>query len=885
MTRRHLRTRIASLFRRQRLETELDAELQYHIDMLVEQNVAAGMTPDEARRAALRSFGAVQGIKDDVRDTWLSRLFETAAQDIRYGVRNLRRNPGFAFVVMLTMALGIGANTAIFSVVNGVLLRPLPYRDGDKLVVLRHGVGDTVANDLNFSVKDLNDYRQSRSLSDIVEFHNMFFTLLSRHEAERVSTGVVSAKFFDVLGVQPVYGRTFVDADDAHGAPAVLILSYKYWQRSFGGDPKVIGQVFRMNDRPHTVVGVLPPVPQYPLEVDVYMPTSACPFRSRQQLIDNRQGRMVTALARVKSDVPLTKSQADLDIIAAQLAATYKDDYPQNGYHITATPLKEDLTRNFKVTLLILLGTASFVLLIVCASVANLLLARMVKRERELSVRAALGASRARLLRQMLTESLLLAVSGGLLGLVFSAATLKLLVTFAEGLTTRAHEISLDTNVLLFTLATSVLTGLIFGSIPAFSTRLDVAPALRDGNRTTQSGQGLRNALIVAQVAASFMLLIASGLTLRSLIKLQNVNPGFRTENLLTVHADMAFDRFPLSMPQPVRRQNQSTYWAQYEEKLRAIPGVTQVGGGGTFPLNEAPLFTVGFRPEARPLPAGQQAPQVDFFVASPEYFTVLGQPIVAGRAFTASDTVSSQQVVIVNQSTARHYWPNENPIGKRVEGTGPAQMLTVVGVAADVRQQLDRAPHDEVYLPLYQVPFLNTTWVIHSTLPIEQISKAVKDVSGKHDPELPVSNFRTLAEVRSSGLESRRVTTSLIGMFGLLALIITAAGIAGVVAFSVNQRTQEFGIRMALGAPRSGVLGMVVRQGLGLVAIGLVIGMAGAILLTRLLTTLLFEVEPTDALTFLAVSTVLLMVTVLACLMPARRAASVDPIVALRAL
>ncbi len=885
MTGRHLRTRLASLFRRKRYETELDVELQYHIDMLVQQNVAAGMRPDEARTAALRSFGAVQGIKDDVRDTWLSRFFETAAQDIRYGLRNLRRNPGFAFVVMLTMALGIGANTAIFSVVNGVLLRPLPYQDGDKLVVLRHGVGDTVANDLGFSVKDLDDYRQSRSLSGIVEFHNMFFTLLSRHEAERVSTGVVSANFFDVLGVKPVYGRSFVDSDDAHGAPAVLILSHKYWQRSFGGDPKIVGQVFRMNDRPHTVVGVLPPVPQYPLEVDVYMPTSACPFRSRQQLIDNRQGRMVTALGRIRPEVALTKSQADLDIISAQLAKTYPGDYPQNGYHITATPLKEDLTRNFKVTLLILLGTASFVLLIVCASVANLLLARMVKRERELSVRAALGASRSRLLRQMLTESLLLAISGGVLGLVLSAATLELLVAFAEGLTTRAAEISLDTNVLMFTLATSVLTGLIFGSIPAFSSRFDVAPALRDGNRTTQSGQGLRNALIVAQVAASFMLLIASGLTLRSLLKLQSVNPGFRTENLLTVRADMSFNRFPLNIPQNVRAQKMATYWTQYEEKLRAIPGVTQVGGGGTFPLNEAPLFTVGFQPENRPLPAGVQPPQVDFFVASPDYFTVLGQPIVAGRAFTASDTATSQQVVIINQSTARHYWPNESPIGKRVEGNGPNSMLTIVGVTADVRQQLDRAPHDEVYLPLYQVPFLNTTWVIHSSLPIDQIAKAVKAASSAHDPELPVSNFRTLAEVRSSGLESRRVTTSLIGMFGLLALVITAAGLAGVVAFSVNQRTQEFGIRMALGAPRTGVLGMVVRQGLALVSIGLVIGMAGAILLTRLLTTLLFEIEPTDALTFLAVSTVLLMVAVVACLMPARRAASVDPIVALRAL
>ncbi len=885
MTRRHIQTRLSSLFRRRRLEGELDRELKYHIDMLVEQNVKAGMSPEDAKREALRTFGGVERVKDDVRDTWLSRFVETALQDIRYGLRNLRRNPGFAFVVMLTMALGIGANTAIFSVVNGVLLRPLPYREGDKIVVLRHGVGDTVANDLNFSVKDLDDYRQSRSISDIIEFHNMFFTLLSRHEPERVSTGVVSSNFFDVLGVRPLYGRAFVAADESHGAPAVLILSHKYWQRSFGADPNIVGQVFRMNDRPHTVVGVLPPVPQYPLEVDVYMPTSACPFRSRQALIDNRQGRMVTAFARIKPEVPLSKSRADLDITAAQLAKTYPADYPQNGYHITATPLKEDLTRNFRTTLLILLGTAGFVLLIVCASVANLLLARMIRRERELAVRAALGASRARLLRQLLTESLILAVAGGLLGLALAAGTLQLLVTFAEGFTTRAAEIDLDLNVLLFTVIASVATGLIFGSIPAFSSRLDVNAGLRDGGRTTQSRQGLRNTLIVAQVAASFMLLIASGLTLRSLIKLQNVNPGFRTENLLTARADMSFNKFPLNMPQAARRQAIAEYWQQYEQRLRAIPGVVRVGGGGTFPLNEQPLFTVGFRPESRPLAPGVQPPQVTFFVASADYFTVLGQPIVAGRAFTPSDNTSAPSVIIVNQSTARHFWPNEDPIGKRVQGNRPDQWLTIVGVAADVRQDLKRSPQDEVYLPLYQSPFLGTTWVVHSQMPIEQMSKEIRTASHAHDPELPVGSFRTLAEVRSARLEPDRVTTTLIGMFGLLALVITATGIAGVIAFSVNQRTQEFGIRMALGAPRAGVLGMVLRQGLQLVSIGLVIGMAGAILLTRLLATLLFEVEPTDGLTFLAVSTVLLAVAVVACLMPARRAASVDPIVALRAL
>jgi putative ABC transport system permease protein len=887
---RHLSVRLKSLFRRERLEKELDVELQYHLDMLVEQNLKAGMSAVEARRAALRLFGPVSGIKDDVRDTWLSRFLETAAQDIRYGMRNLRRNPGFALIVMVTMALGIGANSAIFSVVNGVLLRPLPFKNGDRIVVLRQGQGDTVANNMGFSPKDIADYRGARSFSDVVEFHNMFFTLLGRAEPERVSTGVVSANFFEVLGVSPMYGRSFVDADEAQGAPAVLVLSYKYWQRSFGADPKVVGQVFRMNDRPHTVVGVLPAVPQYPLDVDVYMPTSACPFRSNPRNIENRQFRLMqTAFALVKPEVKLSKSRADLDILAARLAKDYPDDYPATNFHATETPLKEDLTRNFKTTLLILLGTAGFVLLIVCASIANLLLARMVRREREFSVRAALGASRQRLLRQLLTESLLLAVAGGLLGLVVAWATRELLVTYAERYTSRAIEISLDQHVLLFTLVVSVLTGLVFGSVPAWSTRFDVAPALRDGGRSTHVNRGLRSALIVGQVAASFMLLIASGLTLRSLMKLQSIDPGFKMENLLTLRADMSFNKFPLSMDRQVRAQKISDYWFEFETRLRAIPGITEVAGGGTFPLNERGPFTNGLQREAKPLPPGVQPPQVDYRIATPEYFKTLAQPLVSGRAFTTADSRDAPGVVIINESAARHFWPDENPIGSRISGgTNAANQplwLTVVGIVADVRQQLDQAPRDEVYVPLRQFNLFNTTWVVHSTRAIEQIARDVKTMAHAHDPELPVASFRTLAEVRSSSIEKPRVTTSLIGIFAILALVITAAGIAGVIAFSVNQRTQEFGIRMALGAPRVGVLGMVLREGLTLVAIGLVIGMAGALALTQLLQTLLFQVRPTDSLTFLAVSTVLLMVAVVACLLPAKRAASVDPMVALRAL
>ena len=899
---RHLAVRVASLFKRERMERELDAELRYHIDMLVEQNVAKGMTPDAARREAMRVFGTMDGVKDDVRDRWLSRFFEVAAQDIRYGVRSLRRNPGFALVIIVTMALGIGANTAIFSVVNGVLLRPLPYQDGDRLVVLHHGQGDPVANDLGFSAKEMYDYRQANSLSDVVEFHNMFFNLLGRAEPERLSTGVVSANYFDVLGVKPLYGRTFVAADDAPGAPAVLVLSHKYWERSFGADPSVVGKVFRMNDRPHTVVGVMPPVPQYPLEVDVYMPSSACPFRSSPQTIASRQGRMLTAFARVRSDVAMSKAQADIELVANRLQTDYKEFYPATGFRAVGVPLKTELTQNFTTTLWVLLGTAGFVLLIVCASIANLLLARMVRREREMSVRAALGATRMRLLRQLLTESIVLAVCGGGLGLVISALSLGLLVNFAARFTARAHEITIDPTVLGFTFGVSVLTGLIFGSIPALSRRIDVAPALREGGRSSHSSQRVRSVLIVAQVSASFMLLIAAGLTLRSLLNVQRIDPGIKTENLVSFSAYMSFDKFPLTMTQAERRAKIAAYWSDYEQRLAAIPGVVAVGGGGTFPLNEVDPFPQGLIRENRPLPPGVQPPQINVRFASAGYFQTLGQPIVAGRAFAPSDTLASTGVAIINESAAKTFWPNDDPIGTRIAGGGPNQFRTIVGVVADVRQQLDRTPAPEVYVPVAQTANYTMSWVIHSKLPLGEAVKQIKEVSRAHDSDLPVQDFRTLAEVRAQGLTPRRVVVALIGMFGLLALVITAAGIAGVIAFSVNQRTQEFGIRMALGAARTGVLAMVIREGLMLVTIGLSLGLAGALALTRILGSIIFAAQPTasgptpppltllvntvptDILTYIAVAATLLLVALVACLMPARRAASVDPMIALRA-
>jgi putative ABC transport system permease protein len=680
------------------------------------------------------------------------------------------------------------------------------------------------------------------------------------------------------------------------------VLSYKYWERSFGGDRNVVGQTFRMNDKPHTVVGVMPPVPQYPLEVDIYMPSSACPFRSNPNLIANRRGRMLTAFARVRPEVTLSKAQADVDLVAARLQTDYKGFYPDAGFKAAAIPLKTELTRNFTTTLWVLLGTAGFVLLIVCASIANLLLARMVRRQRELSVRAALGATRGRLLRQLLTESLVLAVSGGVLGLILSALSLQLLVNFAGRFTSRANEISIDPTVLSFTLTVSVLTGLIFGSIPAFSRRIDVAPALREGGRSSHSSHRVRSVLIVAQVSASFMLLIAAGLTLRSLLNVERIDPGFKTENLVSYGAYMSFDKVPLTLTPPERRAKIAAYWTEYERRIAAIPGVIAVAGGGTFPLNEIDPFPQGLVREGRPLPPGVQPPQINVRFATPDYFRTLGQPLVAGRPFAASDTLAAAGVAIVNQSAARLFWPNEDPIGTRIQGGGPNQFRTVVGVVADVRQQLDRTPAAEVYVPIAQTTNLSTTWVIQSKLPMDEAVRSIKAVSRAHDADLPVENFRTLAEVRSEGLAPRRVVVALIGMFGFLALVITAAGIAGVIAFSVNQRTQEFGIRMALGAPRAGVLTMVIREGLQLVTIGLAIGLAGALALTRLLGAVIFQAPaastgptppplallvdtvPTDVLTYIGVVAALLVVAVVACLLPARRAASVDPMVALRA-
>src|SRR5215468_3733340 len=875
-----LARKLRALLRIKRSEREMERELRFHLEMETEENIRRGMDPEEAFQAALRSFGGVERFKEECRDVKRNRPFETIWQDIRFGARLLRRNPGFTLLAVLTLALGIGANTAIFSVVYGVLLRPLPYQQGGQLVVMRQEAPLASNDNLNFSVKEIDDYRaQNKTLADLAEHHSMSFTLFGGREPERIQAAVVSANFFELMGVTPLLGRTFAPSDEARGAEAVLVLSHQYWRRSHKGDPHIVGRVFRMNDRPHTVIGVLPPLPQYPNENDMYMPTSACPTRSSERFIANRNARMMSVFARLKAGVSEAQALADLSTIAGRMKEIYPDAYPANlGFGLTLASLHKELTQGAQPTFLVLLCTAGLVLLLACANTANLTLARLMRRERELAVRAALGATRVRLMRQLLTESMLLSLIGGALGVLLSAGSVRLLVNFAARFTPRAAEISLDTTVLLFTLVVSVATGLVFGLAPALSTRQSLIPSLKEGGRSA-AGAGrrrLRGALVVAQVAVSFVLLVGAGLMLRSLFKLQKVNPGFDPERVLVMRVTANWSKYTTG-------QQYRDLSLRLVERARAAPGVLSAAMASTYPLNPLGLatgaFNVNFQIEGRPLNPNEPAPQADYRVASADYSQTIRLPLLKGRLFTEADDAQARQVAVINQTTARHRWGDEDPLGKRISFDEGKNWVTIIGVVGDVRQYgLNQEPTDELYRPVRQTSGANNLLVRTAVAPavmIQQLRQAIYSV----DPENAIDRVQTLENVRNESIASPRLTTALLGLFAALALLITAAGIAGVMALTVSQRTHEIGIRMALGASASGVLRLVLRQGLTLVLVGLALGVAGAFALTRLMSTLLFAVEPTDPLTWLVVAMALAAVASLACLAPARRATMIDPL------
>jgi putative ABC transport system permease protein len=872
------------LFQRQAVESELDSELRYHVDRQTELNLSRGMRPEEARRAALLSVGPVEALKDDCRDARAGRFVETLLQDVRYGLRILRKNPGFSLAAILTLALGIGANAAIFSLVYGVLLRPLPYQDGGQLVVLHQQNTKAATPEIPFSVKELTDYReQSHTLNGVVEHHTMVFLMSDANKAERVQTAVVSGNFFEVLGVKPIKGRTFVDADDRMGAAPVIVLSYKFWQEHRGGDPNIVGKVFEMNSKPHTVIGVLPPIPQYPGESDLYMTTVQCPTRSSERFKANRTARMMIGFARLKPGVTVEQAQADLSVVAGQMQTQHPEVYaPQSGYSMQAISLRDDLTHSARTTFFVLLAGAGFVLLIACANVANLMLARLLRMEREMAVRAALGASKARLLRQLLTESLLISLSGGLVGLATAPLALSVLVKFAARYSTRAAEVHMDAPVLLFTLAVAVGTGVVFGLAPAFSSSKRAGEALKQGVRGNSGRQTLRSALVVAQVAVSFTLLIGAGLMLRSFLKLSQVNPGFRTDHLIAVRMT----------PNSSKYRSVETATALTDNLMRgvrAIPGVTAAAMVSNTPLSPYVIAigpgNVDFNIAGKPLSQGQMAPEVDTTVADEDYFATIGQPMIAGRVFSEHDNDTSPAVAVINQAMAKHRWPGEDPIGQRVAFSfQPDHWITIVGVVSDTREYGLAAPtKDELYLPTAQQGGFSSNLIVRTTFDPEAAAPMIRTAIQNVDPFIGLDQMGTLEHFEYESMAPPRVTATLLGIFAGLALLISVGGIAAVMTLNVTQRSRELGIRMALGARRSSIVGMVVRQCLVLSAVGVGVGIVGAILLTRLLATLLYATSPTDLTTFVAVSLLFLAVGAVACFVPARQVTSIDPLIALR--
>jgi putative ABC transport system permease protein len=807
-------------------------------------------------------------------------------QDTRYALRMMRRNAGYTAAAVIILGLGIGVNTSIFSAVYNVLLKPLPYAQGDDLVVLRQPAVKLGSENLGFSVSEINDFRQqSRSLSGLVEYHGMSFILLGSNESHRVRTGVVSAGFFDFFGVKPLMGRTFTEDDDKPGAPAVLLLSNEFWRKMERADPNIVGRVYQMNNRPHTVIGVLPPIPQYPNENDVYMPTSACPTRSSASFIANRGFRMMNVFGRLKPGTPVEFCRRDLADVAQRLKQDNASFYPDTmGYTANASVLRDDLTKEAKPMLYALLGAAAFVLLIACANVANLMLARMARREQELVIRTAVGAGSGRLLRQLLTESLMMAALAAGVGVLFAVLTNKLLADFSGQFTPRAREIAVDAWVLGFAALCATVTTVVFGSMAALYARSDVAAGLKDGGRTSADRRRTfaRGALIAAQVAFSFVLLTGAGLMVRSFLQLQKVDPGFTPERVFAVGISLNWSKY----------QNAADYAAvsrRLLERVQSQPGVASAAVASQFPMSPDLTLSRGGRPP-RLRVEGEAANDAEALVVrlgravSPDYFKTLGIPLIAGRAFQESDRDGATQVVIINRALAARKWPQGDPIGRRIGVGNNNRWLQIVGVVGDVKEfgPAQETPY-ELYYPLEQSP--NPGAILARTIGDPAtvaglLRKAVLDV----DPQTAITHFQTLEEAQSNAVSSPRTLTRLFTGFAVLAFLIAVAGITSMLALWVRQRKREIGIRMALGASPRAIVNDVLRQGMVLVGIGLVVGVAGALQLTRWLKTLLFQVQPTDITTFVVVSALLLAAALLACLAPARKASRIDPQDALRA-
>lgn len=804
--------------------------------------------------------------------------------DARFAARMMAKNPGYTLATIAILGLGIGANTAIFSVVNSVLLNPLPYIQGDQLVVIRQPSVKLSVDDEGFSAPELNDYRrQNRSLSGLAEYHSMTFTLYGKDEANRVRTGVVSPEFFELLGVKPLLGRTFAPDDNRAGAQPVLVLSYEFWRQVEGGNPNIVGKTYQMNDKPHVVIGVLPAIPQYPQENDVYMPASACPFRSSPMMANDRSMRMLNLFGRLKPGETAEHCQSDLSAIANRLQHDYPESFPKGaGLTVTASILREDLVKKARPLLLLLMGAAAFVLLIACANVANLILARMARREQELMIRTAMGAGSARLLRQLLTESSIQALLAAGVGLLVASTSLHLLTDFASQITPRAREIAINGRVLAFTILCAGFTSIVFGSVAALYSRQDVSSGLKEGGHVSpeRSRKTLRSALIAAQIAFSYVLLIGAGLMTRSFVQLSRVDPGFVPQRVLTASIDLDWSRFTTD-------EQHASLSKRILETFEGQPGIASAAISSSFPLDPDNALLQGqpdhFRVEGDPRSDSESPPISSTRSATPGYFKTLGIPLIAGRGFQDSDDAKAPGVTLINHALAAKYWDTQDPIGKRMSINGGKHWMTIVGVVGDVKEfglNLD-TPY-QIFMPNAQSPRIGCLLIRAIGDPAQMVNQVRRSLH-QVEPLMSITRIETMEEARSGSMSSPRTLTQMFGMFAALALLIAVAGIWSMLALWLRQRMREIGIRMVLGASSQNIVAAILRQGMTLVVAGVMAGLLVAPIVTQLLGELLFQVKPIDIPTYMLVTVILFVAALLACYIPARRASRINPQFALR--
>ena len=891
-----IRARLAKLRLPPVREAEIVEELSQHLAEQYEDAMTRGASEEEARQCVLEELNAPDLLERELEHVespaprnnvapgiaTKGNMFADLAQDLRYGLRTLLKSPAFTIVALSALALGIGANSAIFSVVNAVLLRPLPFKNPEQLVMVWEnathlGFPKNTPSPPNF----LDWQRQNTVFAGMAAMVERSFNLTGVGEPERLDGRRVSANLFDVLGVPPLIGRTFVPDDDRPGTHVVL-LSYSLWQRRFGSDRSIIGRAVTLNGESYTVIGVMPRGMHLPgygnWNDELWVPVAFTNEETTQ-----RGSHFLDVIARIKPGITAKQAQAEMETIAARLAKEYPRYNTQIG--ATVTPLHEEIVGDIKPALLVLLGAVGFVLLIACANVANLLLARAAVREKEIALRIALGASRSRLTRQFLTESVLLALLGGGFGLLLALSGIRVLKTFIPATISQTQTINIDAKVVVFTALIALLTGIVFGLAPAtHALHSNLNDSLKEGGRDSaggSKGNRIRNLLVIGEVAVSFILLIGAGLLINSFLHLRNLDPGFSADHLLTMRVDLS----ELKYPDGERR---SAFFDEVLRRIRALPGVQSAAAAGNLPLTYNG-DSMSIAVEGIPDPPPAQWPDVIYRAIGPRYFATMGIPMVRGRDFTDQDRADSKKVVVISEKTAQHYWRGQDPIGKRLKPgvtTSDIPWREVIGVVKDVRQNdFIAEPKMQMYFSHRQLKELAAnSLVVRTSVEPMSIATSVRNAIWAVDKDQPVANIDTMDHIVSEAIARQRFSMLLLGMFAGLALVLAAVGIYGVMSYSVAQRRHEIGIRIALGAQRADVLRMTMKQGLKLVALGLLIGLASAFVLTRVMASLLFGISATDPATFASICVVLLGAAALANYIPALRATKVDPIVALQA-